>query len=432
LTTSNKQIVDVRFSENIAPKFAPVHKAIKRNQFTTFWLKGGRGSTKSSFAAIEIVIGILADPDANALITRKVGDTIRQSVMATMLWAIQKLNVSHLFEYTKAPAEITCIRTGQKIIMKGLDDPLKLKSIKIEKGYFKFLWFEEAAELSGAEEIRSVEQSVLRGGDTYVEFITYNPPNDPNAWVNLEAEGDVPDRLVHESTYLDVPAGWLGSKFIERAEILKARDRVAYDHEYMGLAVGRAEQIVFHGKWESKAFDTPPAKRFHFGADFGFANDPSTLIRSYIDNEVLYIDQEFYGYGVEIDQLAACYDKVPGSRQWPIRGDNSRPETISFLRRQGFRIDPAEKWQGSVEDGIAHLKGFKKIVIHERCIHTIKEFSTYCYKVDRVTQDVLPVLVDKNNHAIDAIRYSLDGFILKRGGLGVWVALNQSAPMQGR
>ena len=153
----------VRLSDNFAPKFHKVHHLIKENKYSNFWFKGGRGSTKSSFIAIQIILGILKDPDANAFVVRKVDATIRLSVLNTLLWAIGVLGVAHLFDYTKAPAEITYRPTGQKIIMKGLDDPLKVKSIKLVKGYFKFLWFEELAEFAGPDEIRSVEQSILRG-----------------------------------------------------------------------------------------------------------------------------------------------------------------------------------------------------------------------------------------------------------------------------
>lgn len=400
MTATNEKVV--KLTDNIAPKFIAVHNRIKEGKYSSYWLKGGRGSTKSSFVAIEIILGILGDPEANAFVTRKVGDTIRLSVMNTLLWAISKLEVGHLFKYTFSPSEITYVPTGQKIILKGLDDPLKIKSIKIEKGYFKYLWFEEAAEFSGPQEIRSVEQSILRGGDVFVEFVTYNPPNDPAAWVNRESGHDIPNRLVHESTYLDVPAHWLGKKFIEDAETLKLIDPVAYQHEYMGIAVGRAEQIIFHGKWEAQEFTAPEEARFYFGADWGFSNDPTALVRCFILDENLYIDYEAVGHGVEIDETATLFDAIPGARQWPIKGDNSRPETISYVKRQGFNLYAAEKWKGSVEDGIAHIKGFRRIIVHPRCIHLIKELNLYSYKVDKISGDILPIVTDKYNHCIAA------------------------------
>lgn len=415
----------VRLADNIAEPFDEVHWAIKDRDYSEFWLKGGRGSTKSSFAALEIILGIMKDPDANGFVCRKVGDTIRNSVLETLLWAIEKLEVGHLFDHTRSPAEITYLSTGQKIIMKGLDDPLKIKSIKIKRGYFKFLWFEEGAEFSPVE-IRSVKQSVLRGGDVYVEFFSYNPPNDPAAWVNKEAARDpaeTPQRLVHHSNYLEVPPEWLGKKFLADAAQLKKDDHTAWLHEYMGEAVGRAEQIIFHGKWEMKEFDTPAGVRFHHGADWGFANDPTVLLRMFIEDECLYIDREVFGYRVEIDETPQLFDKIPTARKWPIKADNARPETISYMRRKGFNISPAEKWPGCVEDRIAHLKGFRKIYVHPTCVHTAREFAVYSYKVDRVTQEVLPIIVDKDNHGIDSAGYGLDGYIQRRGVAGVWAKL---------
>ncbi len=404
----------------LAQPFYPVHRDIKSGAKSEIWLKGGRGSTKSSFTAIEIVLGIMRDSEANAVVLRKVGDTIRSSVLPTLLWAIEVLSVSHLFNSTVSPAEITYRPTGQKIIMKGLDDPMKMKSIKAQKGYFKYLWFEEAAEFNGMDEIRNVEQSVMRGGDKFVEFITYNPPNDPAAWVNKECETAQPERLVHHSTYLDVPRSWLGESFFDKAERLRLSDPLKYEHEYMGQAVGRAEQIVFHGKWEERDFQTPSTdaiyqSRFFYGADWGFANDPSTLIRCFIMKEGgrtnLYIDHESGGVGVEFEELEGLYSKIPESRRWKIYADCARPETISYMARQQFNIEGAPKWTGSVEDGVEYLRGFNRIYIHPRCVNTIEEFKKYSYKVDKHTQEILPVLVDSWNHYIDALRYSLADYI---------------------
>lgn len=416
------QVREVSFKSIIAPHFYEVHNALWNNtSLSSFWLKGGRGSTKSSFVAIQIILGIMNDPMANCLAVRKVGNTVRKSIMETFLWAIDILNVSHLFSRTVSPAEITYLPTGQQIIMTGLDDPLKLKSIKIKKGYFKYLWFEEAPEFNGMEEIRNVRQSVKRGGDKFIEFVTYNPPNDPAAWVNADAEIDRDRRMVHHSTYLGVPPEWLGQEFIYEANELKKEDQLKYDHEYMGLAVGRAEQIVYHGKWEEKDFDTPPVNqmfqgRFFFGADWGFANDPTTLIRCFIMENGsgldLYIDHEVGGVGIEMEEIPNVFKKVPESTRWIMYGDCARPETISYVSRHGFNIEPAPKWQGSVEDGIEFIRSFKRIYIHPRCQRTISEFRTYSYKVDKMTQKILPVIApNQDDHYLDALRYALAEYI---------------------
>lgn len=412
--------VKVGLDTCIAPAFYGVHDAIWDKTHWEYLLKGGRGSTKSSFVSIEIVLGILSDPNAHAIIFRKYGNTIRDSVMSQMLWAIDKLGLPHLFTFTHAPAEITYVPTGQKIIMRGLDDPLKLKSIKRKSGYYKYLWFEELEEFGGMAEIRSVRQSILRGGDEFFVFMSYNPPNDPNAWVNKEAEAKVKGRLSHHSTYLDVPPEWLGQQFISDAETLKANDRLTYDHEYMGLSVGNANQIVFNGKWEELEFETPPARdclqgRYFYGSDFGFAQDPTTIVRCFIRDNCLYVDHIAGGVGIEIVDTAKLYDTIPDIRRWRIYGDAARPETISHLKREGFNISSAPKWAGSVEEGIKFIRSFKRVYIHPRCKALVEEMRKYSYKVDRLSKEVLPVIADnQQDHYIDALRYALAEYIKRK------------------
>lgn len=410
----------VNLKSCIAPAFYKVHNHIKNNDYSKFWFKGGRNSTKSSFVAIQVVLGILRDPNANAIVFRKTAETIRTSVFSNVLWAIDMLGCEDFFKHTMSPPQITYLPTGQKIIFKGLDKPAKVKSIKLERGYFKILWFEELEEFGGIKEIRNVEQSTRRGGEKFTAFYTFNPPNDPAAWVNKESEEDYSDRLVHFSNYLQVPVAWLGNQVLIDAEDLKRRDPLAYEHEYMGIACGRAEQIVFHGKWKEKEFLTPDRSeiyqnRFFYGADWGFAGDPTALVRSFIKVENgernLYIEYEAGGREIDIDKLPPVFDSIPESRKWKIYADCSRPETISYVRKSGFNCQAAPKWTGSVEDGVAYLRSFNNIFVHPRCIRTKEEFIKYSYKVDKHTQEILPIIVDKWNHFMDAIRYSLADYI---------------------
>lgn len=407
----------LKISTIIAPAFYPLHRIIKEGKKTEFWLKGGRGSTKSSFIAIEIILGIMKDPEANAMCLRKVGDTIRTSLLPTFLWAIGILGVHQYFKSTVSPAEITYLPTGQKIIMKGLDDPLKLKSVKAQKGYFKYLWFEEAAEFNGMEEIRNVEQSVLRGGEDFVEFLSYNPPNDPDAWVNAECKVEHPDRFVHTSNYLQVPAEWLGSKFLEKAARLKATEPLKYEHEYMGMSVGQTEQTVMNGKWKAAACVMADDWYGPYdGADWGFSTDPTVRVRCWIspDRRILYIEKEALGYHVELNDIGKLFDNLPNARNTKCYGDSSRPETISHVKAEGFDIEAAEKWPGSIEDGIAHLRSYDMVMINPECVHTINEMCLYSHKVDRLTKKILADIVDKHNHCIDAIRYALGPLIQRR------------------
>jgi len=189
-------------------------------------------------------------------------------------------------------------------------------------------------------------------------------------------------------------------------------DPEGYQHVWEGFCRQISDAQIFKGKFEISAFEAPPdGTRLYFGVDWGFSQDPTALVRSFISGNRLYVDHEAYGVGVEIDHLPDLFRQVPGADIWPLKADNARPETISHMRRKGFAISAADKWKGSVEDGIAVLKGFEKIVIHPRCKHTTEEFRLYQYKIDKQTNEILPIVEDKNNHCIDSLRYSLSGFI---------------------
>ena len=410
----------VLLKDNIAPSFYALHWSVLDEEYGQYWLSGGRGSTKSSFIAIEIVLGIMNDPEANAVCFRKVSNTIRDSLYSTFVWAISVLGVSDKWKPTVAPFEFVYLPTGQKIILKGLDDPQKMKSVKVAKGYFKYLWFEELAEFSGMEEIRNVQQSVLRGGEIFVEFLSYNPPRDPQAWVNKEREVINNNRYVHHSTYLDVPENWLGSRFIDDANRLKEHDDVLYQCEYMGLSIGLTDSVVFNGKYIIQDFKPQEWWSCLHGADWGFANDPNVLVKIWIaphniyGDNCLYIEYEAYGFKVDNNLIPELFDKIPDSRKYLIRADCSRPETISYIRQKGFNIIGAEKWGGSVEDGIAFIRSFDKIIIHPRCSYMTEEARLYSYKIDKLTKEILPKLVDGYDHGWDAVRYALQVLIKER------------------
>jgi PBSX family phage terminase large subunit len=418
MTTLNKLCLSAKISE----QFHQVHKDIKQEKYSEYWLKGGRGSTKSSFAAIQIILGLINDKNSNALVIRKTANTLRGSVLQTLLFAIDLLEVSQYFDHIKSPAEITYLPTGQKIIMRGLDEPSKLKSIKVRQGYFKFLWFEEGEEYSGMEEIRSVKQSALRGGNKFVEFFTFNPPRNPYHWVNKELTTENEERLIHHSNYQQVSIEWLGEKFFKDAERLKKNNFEAYQHEYGGIPIGNPEEIIFSNCYEVAEFETPELNnmlnsRFFYGADWGFANDPTVLIRCFIMNDCLYIDQEAVGYHTQIDNIPKLFEEIEGSKSWLIYGDSSRPDTISYLSRQGFNIKAAiKKSTNTIKDGIEYIKSFKKIIVNPRCKRTILELQNYSYKVDKETKEILPLVDDKAgfDHCIDSIRYALSPYIAKK------------------
>ena len=368
----------------------------------------------------------LMKPGTRAVCIREVQRSLEQSSKRLIEDKIIEFGVGNKFRVLDAE-----IKTpgGGLIIFQGMQNHTA-QSIKSLEGY-RIAWCEEAQTLSDYS-LRLLRPT-MRREDSELWF-SWNPESldDP---VDQLLRG--PNKISGEDIAV-VQANWRDNPWfpsiLEQERIRdQARDQDEYEHTWEGGYVTISDAIIFRGNFIIEPFETPThPDRLFFGADWGFANDPSVLIRCFMEDETLYIDQEVYGVGVEIDDLPAFfaggygeknginYVGIPGARDWPIKGDSSRPETISYVRRKGFNIDAAEKWSGSVEDGIAHLKGFKKIVIHPRCEHMAQEARLYSYKVDKQSGDVLPIVVDKHNHCWDAVRYALDGYIQARGGLGVW------------
>lgn len=404
----------------IGKDFYKTHNAMKTGLYDEYWEAGGRGSLKSSFVALKIVMGMMEDPKANAVAYRKVQSNIQDSVRSTFAWAIDTLGWTPFWHIPKALNVFTRLSTGQRIIMRGLDDPQKSKSIKARKGYFKYLWFEEGAEYDSLAEIDSVTRSVLRGGPEFIKYVTFNPPVEPKHWINVDFAESKEGRHTNTSCYLNAPTEWLGPKFLRDAEDIRKRKPDVYANEYLGKSVGRSDKIIFSGCYTIETFEVEKRKHQYFiegqevdgpyfGADFGFANDPSTLVKCWrtVDGKKIYIEYAVFGYKVKVNgkEYPEFYDQVPGSRKDMIYGDSSRPETIVHIRDLNFSIDAAEKGTGSVEDGIEWLTGHE-IVIHTRCDELQDEAVKYCYKVDRITQVVKSDIVDAYNHGWDAVRYA--------------------------
>ncbi len=273
-----------RLSEIIAPPFHDVHKAIKAGKITELVAKGGRGSTKSTFISVELVLLLLEHPQCHALVVRKTANRIEKSVYAQIKWAIRVLGLHGQFRYKKSPFEIIRKSTGQSILFSGLDDPENVKSIKLEFGYIGMIWFEELSQFDGPEEIRNAEQSALRGGPFAFKFKSFNPPPMARNWANKEALLTKPGRLVHHSTYLDVPPEWLGPTFLMDAEHLKAAKPTNYRHEYLGEVVGNGTQV-----FDNLVLDAIPDRKIRTfdgvtaGVDWGWSPDPWAFNRVYFD-----------------------------------------------------------------------------------------------------------------------------------------------------
>lgn len=398
----------VRLSNIIAPHFWELHRDIKRHGHTYYWLEGGRGSTKSSGISVEIPQLLIMNPECHAVVLRKIGNTIKNSVYPQMQWGIDALGLTSKFRFKTSPHEITYKKTGQKILFFGVDDPQKIKSIKLPFGYVGIVWCEELDQFSGMEEIRNLNQSLLRGGPRFWEFCSFNPPKSQNNWVNEEKLFDDPDRLVHHSTYLGVPKEWLGDRFFEDAEKLKARNETAYRHEYLGEVTGTGG-AVFENVEEMTMSDklVRTFDRRYYGLDFGFAVDPLAFVAMYYDakHEDLYIFDEIYQQKMTNGQAAELI--TTRSNHGRILADSAEPKSIAEMAALGLRISGARKGPDSIDYGMKWLQGRNRIYIDKRrCPNAYKEFITYEYEHNKDGQFV-SAYPDANNHSIDAVRYGL-------------------------
>jgi len=402
-------VVDVRLSELIAPSFYELHRELKEEMYDEYWFKGGRGSTKSTFISIEIILGMLRDSDANAVVFRRYQNELRDSVIGQFEWTIAKMNMGHLFYVQVSPMQIVYLPTGQRIIFRGADKPSKLKSINIGKGYIKYAWFEELDQFGSMNEIRNILQSVFRGGDQRrVVFFSYNPPKSARSWVNQEAKIPKPGKRVHHSTYLDVPQHWLGERFLTEAEHLKQVNELAYRHEYLGEEIGTGLEVFTNVILETIT-DEQIARfdRIRQGLDFGYAAHPACFERLHYDStrRRLYLFAEVAGLNLSNRLLSM---KIQKYNDVITVADSAEPKSIDELRSYGIRVVGAKKGPGSVEFGIKWLQDLEAIIIDSlRSPLAAKEFINYALETDRngMIKNKFP---DKDDHSIDAIRYALE------------------------
>lgn len=411
----------MKLSKALAPAFWSLHRDIQQHGHTFYWLKGGRGSGKSSFISLEILLVLLRHKDRHAVILRKVGRSLKTSVYAQIQWAIERLGLmdTGLFICKKSPLEIIYRPTGQILYFFGVDDPMKIKSIKPPNGYIGIVWLEEADQFLGMDEIRNLNQSLLRGGKKYIEFVSFNPPKSRDHWINAELFVDDATRLVHASTYRDMPVAWLGEQFFLEAEKLKAHNERAYRHEYLGEATGTGG-AVFENVADRRMTDAEIAAfgRVYHGLDFGFAVDPLAFLSCAYDRkrEDVYIFEEIYEQRLSNSRATARIRPLAG--QNVIYADSAEPKSIAEMKGLGLRIFGARKGRDSVAHGIKWLQDRAHIYIDKvRCPHTYREFVTYAYERNREGQ-FISAYPDRNNHTIDAARYAL-GEVMRAGGIRV-------------
>lgn len=378
---------------------------------------GGRGSGKS-WAIAEALIVMSDMCKLRILCCREIQKSIKDSSYQLLKDTADRLGIANRFVFLET--EIRHKKTGSKFIFTGL--LRNEQTIKSKEG-MDICWVEEAQTVSESSWETLIPTIRKDGSEIWLSF---NPLNADDPTTVRFVENPPPEAYVRKVNYDENP--YFTDEMRAEMEYDKRTDYEKYLHIWEGYPRTFSDAQVFKGKYIVEPFDDDlctKADRLFFGADFGFAQDPSTLIRCFIHEKKLYIDYEAYGVGVEIDELPQLYRSVPESDKWPIKADEARPETISYLaKRWGFNISGAKKWKGSIEDGIAYLKSFDKIVIHPRCKHTADEFRLYSYKIDKVTNEILPVVLGKNDHTIDSIRYSLDGYIT-RPGMAKWQQLGK-------
>lgn len=420
---------------HIASVYSALHEDIQGGEHSTYNLPGGRGSCKSSFISLEIVSGIMKDitGESSAIIFRRYATTLRDSVYSQIQWAIDTLNVSAYWKGNVSPMSFTYLPTGQQIIFRGLDDASKLKSIKPKHGYFRFVWFEEFSELNGANHVRNVMQSVVRGQGKFTMFRSFNPPISRNNWANTFIEQPDAKAVTLHTNYLDVPAEWLGESFIDEAERLKEINPKAYQHEYLGVPTGSGGEVFEN--IEARTITDTEINNIQYqygGIDFGFSSDPAVFVRVGYDrkSDTVYIFDEIYKKHLSNKQL---FDEIRAKKldnagqeifnffgttqiydsKLQVVCDAAEPKSIADLRTLGLNAYACRKFQGSVMYGIKWLQHRKIIIDKARTPNTYREFTLYEYETTK-DGEFLASVPDKDNHTIDAVRYALDRLINDR------------------
>jgi len=341
-------------------------------------------------------------PGARLLCTKETQNSLSDSALAILKRVIHDHGFDGMFQQTKHG--LKCV-SGAEFIFRGLQHPDRIKSLD----GITHCWVEEGQKIS--QEAWDILIPTIREDGSEI-WVTFNPDlEDDPAFKNfvLNTRDDVELELIN---YNDNPH--FPEVLQQEMEWDKENDFDKYLHVWEGNCRTYSEAQIFYGKWRVDSFEPEKNLNYYFGADWGFSQDPTTLVRCYIKDDCLYIDQEAYGVGVDIDKTPELFDSVPDAIKWPITADSARPETISYMQRHGYpKMRSAKKGKGSIEDGIAFLRSFKEIIVHERCKHVADEMKLYSYKTDKLTGEVTPNIEDKHNHMVDALRYAVEMIMMK-------------------
>lgn len=364
---------------------------------------GGRGGAKSWGIARVLIAKAYAEP-LRILCARELQLSIQESVHKLLSDQIHALGLDAAFDIQRATIKGA---NGSEFVFSGIkSDPNKIKSME----GVDICWVEEAAKVS-EESWQTLIPTIRKPGSEI--WVSFNPEEETDPTFQRFVVNTPPGAVVRCISWSDNP--WFPEELHKEMDYLYSVDPDAAAHVWGGACRKVTDAQVLRGKYVVQEF-TPRPDLWdgpYQGADWGFATDPTALVRVWLWERKLYVEHEAYGLQTEIDHTPALFDGIPNAREYVTRADSSRPETISFLVRAGFRnMQPAFKWKGSVEDGVQWLRAMEQIVIHPRCRHTAEEARLWSFKTDRLSGDVLPELVDKHNHTWDAIRYALEPVIL--------------------
>ena len=407
---------DIRLSEKIGSAFYDVAHDVFLHGHTHYDFSGGRGSLKSSTVSVLVPLLLINNPGTHALVLRKVANTIRDSVYAQYIWAIGELGMAAYWEAKVSPMELIYKPTGQKIMFRGADDPMKIKSIKVPFGYIAVTHFEEKDQFAGRAEIRTILQSTMRGGSKYWNFESYNPPISRDNWANKDSLEERTDRLCHKSTYLQAPPEWLGEQFLAEAEHLKATDERAYQHEYLGIPVGTGGNVFDH--LELREITDEEMSHFdhiYQGVDYGWFPDPFAFIRLHYDRarETIYLMDEIYQNKLT-NEASGNIIIQRGYKDAYITCDSAEPKSVVDYRAMGLPAKAAVKGPGSVDYGMKWLQRRKIVIDRKRTPNAYNEFVNYEYDRNK-DGDIISGYPDENNHLIDATRYAVERISRRMG-----------------
>ena len=412
-------------AKDLGKAFVDLNRSIDNREYLEYWLRGGRGSVKSSYWSEKVTELLENNPDMCAILIRKVGNTLKDSVYSQMQWGIDKLSetypeIKEHWKALKSPLEFNNIATGQKIYLRGADDAGKIKSIKPPKGkYIGVVVYEEFDQMNGMNEVRKIDQSVIRGGNDFIVFKVYNTPASAKHFVNEEARVPKADRLIHTSSYLDVPREWLGDVFFSEAEYLKSVNERLYANEYLGEETGTGGNVFENV--ELREITDEEINNFDYtyqGLDFGWFPDPLAWIKCCYQpaKRTLYIYDEFVVNRMSNQDVWNYLVENKGvTNNDMIIADSADPKSIGDFRAYGSTMRGAEKGPGSVDYSMKWLSALAKIIIDpKRCPVSATEFSTYEYEQDK-DGNYVTGYVDADNHCIDATRYALNNVWKRKG-----------------